>query len=208
MTARITLGWVLATLLLLATPVSAQDDVDFMPDGWFMGIGATYGMEHFDGSDLDTSENEWGGNIYAGWRFMRYFAGDLTFEYIDDLEVSDATPPGFNNGVDVDRFYSLTVNGRGYLPLDKLSESLARVQPYASAGFGLLHGRMKNHSGPSNDKEKGRFTGRVGGGLDISLTENLVLNASANYFLPTSALSDLNFLSVGFGLGWRFGGSE
>jgi opacity protein-like surface antigen len=210
--ARITLGWVLAALLVCATPASGQDDadvgVDYMPDGWFMGVGATYGIEDFQGSDLDDDHNEWGGNIYAGWRFMRYWAGDLTFEYIDDYEVSDANVSGFNNGVRVDRFYSLTLNGRGYLPLDKLSDSLARIQPYASAGFGLLHGRIKNRSGASDSKEKGRFTGRLGGGLDISLTENLVFNASANYFLPTSALSDLDFLSVGFGLGYRFGGGD
>jgi len=211
-TARITLGWVLAALLVLAAPASAQDDadvnVDYMADGWFMGIGGTYGIEDFQGSDLDDDHNEWGGNVYAGWRFMRYWAGDLTFEYIDQFNVSDASPSDFNNGVKVDRFYSLTVNGRGYLPLDKLSESLARIQPYGSAGFGLLHARMKNRTGPSDDKEKGRFTGRLGGGVDISLTENLIFNASANYFLPTSALSDLNFLSVGFGLGYRFGGGN
>ena len=205
MSAPITLGWILGALLLFATPASAQDggDVDFMPDGWFLGLGGTYGIENFDGSDLDDSDNEWGGNIYAGWRFLRYFSGDLTFEYIDEFNVSDANPPGFNNGADVDRFYSLTVNGRAYAPMDKVG--LARLQPYASAGFGLLHARIDDPTGMRSNKERGRFTGRVGGGVDLALTERLVFNASANYFLPTGALSDLDFLSVGFGLAYRFG---
>ena len=48
------------------------------------------------------------------------------------------------------------------------------------------------------------FAGRVGGGLDFYLTRNIALSAEVAYVIPTGRLADLNYLTFGGQLMFRF----
>lgn len=48
------------------------------------------------------------------------------------------------------------------------------------------------------------FAARFGAGLDIYLTENIVLSAGVDYVLPTGDVNDLDYVSFGGGGQYRF----
>jgi hypothetical protein len=45
---------------------------------------------------------------------------------------------------------------------------------------------------------------RFGGGVEFYLTDYLYLHADTSYVLGTGDVSDLDYISVGWGLGCRF----
>ncbi len=63
--------------------------------------------------------------------------------------------------------------------------------------MGLLHA----DSGPVDETD---FAGRVGGGIDIYATENIVVTLDATYVVPTGDVDDLDYLSIGWGVQYRF----
>jgi hypothetical protein len=57
-----------------------------------------------------------------------------------------------------------------------------------------------------DDKEgQGGFVGRMGGGLDIYVTKNVVLVTSALYNWPTGSIDSYGYWSFGAGVQYRFG---
>ncbi len=197
---RTALGISVAVLLLTVGWASADDDDEetgFQRPGWYVGAGGTYAVEDFSNTGAQNFDDSGGVFGYVGYRYNPYFATDLLFEWIDEFDDSMSK---------FDRVYSITVNGKLYLPLDELLPPLERVQPYVLGGFGLLSRREKFAGGV--DDTEGRFTGRLGGGVDFYITDKLVLTGSAAYMLPTAGLDDLNFVSLGFGIQYRFAPSD
>jgi hypothetical protein len=45
---------------------------------------------------------------------------------------------------------------------------------------------------------------RAGAGIDLYLSENIVVSAETTYVLPFANVSDLDYLSVGVGVQYRF----
>ena len=45
---------------------------------------------------------------------------------------------------------------------------------------------------------------RFGGGIDLYATKNVVVTVGADYVLPFDDLKDLDYISIGWGIEYRF----
>jgi hypothetical protein len=188
----------LASPWLGAARASAQD---YVREGWYVGARGVYALEDFD---IDASvDDDFGFNLFAGYRMFRGLATDFEFEYVDALSArGDPAGPDF----DV-RTFVLGWNFRVY-PLAWTfapGSVFQRVQPYLSAGPSLQWVQLQRL--PGQDQDEGAIAGRLGGGIDFYLTESLALSADAKYTLGGGDVSDYRYLSIGWGLTWRFGGA-
>ena len=84
----------------------------------------------------------------------------------------------------------MTGNAKGY-PL------LGRVQPYGVAGVGLLSFTQKR------DADLG-FVARIGGGVDLYLSEAVVVDLEIVYLLPAGSLDDYQFTTFTVGIQYRY----
>ena len=195
----------LAPAVALAAALAASPAAraaDYARTGWYAGARGVYTQNDFDVPG--NAEDDFGFNLFAGYRLFRGLASDFEFEYIDAIRVDgNAGNPDF----DV-RTFVLAWNFRAY-PLSWVFEPdspLQRVQPYLSAGVSNQWVQLQRL--PGGDRDEGNFAGRLGGGLDVYLTENWVLTADAIYTIGTGDVSDFPYLSIGWGFAYRFGGGE
>ena len=226
----------LALLALALLPGSARagDDVDpFDRPGPYVTIGGSYAYNFFDQQIEDFLEDELGEqgsvdiddsgglNARLGYRMASWFAAELAYEWIDryDVEVGGDLGPG--GGALSGRLYdieghTLTANARLIAPI-------WRIQPYLLLGVGVSaydvdRGPIANALEAQDDDieiESGRsaaFAGRAGLGLDLHLTQNIVLQAEGTALFTTQdfetpdegAIDDLYYLSLSAGLQYRF----
>ena len=83
-----------------------------------------------------------------------------------------------------------------------------RIQPYAVGGMGpgFFDVNDKTGTGLLEDDSTSLF-GRLGAGFDFYATDNLVFNTEFAGSLSTAdfrSVSDLPYMTLGFGLHWRF----
>ncbi len=176
---------------------------DYTQDGWYVGARGLWGVEDFDAKA--SADDTWGTNLYGGYRMGRNFAGEIEFEYFDGFDARLA--PG-NSGEY--RLFSFSL-GMKVFPLARLFEPSSiyqRVQPYIAAAPSWQWVQSRSFSGNGAEGDDGGFSGRFGAGLEIYLTNRLVLTGDASYSLPTGGASDFNYWSFGGGLQWRFSGPE
>lgn len=196
-----TASWLLgaAVCLAFAPHASAQlDDWDddyypFAREGLYVGVGALFALENFDrgaaigGAALGISAEDGGGfELRGGSRVYPNFAGELLFQFHGGFSVKDRT----SGSKDSFNGWSLTGNAKGY-PL------LGRVQPYGVAGVGLLSFTQKR------DADLG-FVARIGGGVDLYLSEAVVVDLEIVYLLPAGSLDDYQFTTFTVGIQYRY----
>ena len=134
----------------------------------------------------------------------RNFAGEIEFEYFDGF---DGRLASGNNGEY--RLFSIAL-GMKVFPLARLFEPSSiyqRVQPYVTAAPSWQWIQSRGFGSGLNEDDGG-FAGRFGAGLEIYLTNRLVLTGDASYSLPTGGAGDFNYWSFGGGFQWRFAGPE
>jgi opacity protein-like surface antigen len=154
--------------------------------------------------DVDDS---WGAGGRLGYRLGSWFAAEIQYEWIDPFDV-DLSAVGLPVGAASLEAQTVTLNGRLIAPS-------WRTQPYLLIGVGGAFYDFTDHTvgnilGGSDSKTG--FAGRTGGGLDVYLTNNLLLNAEAIVLLTTEDfntptggdLDDLYYLSVGVGFRYQF----
>jgi opacity protein-like surface antigen len=197
----------------IALGVQPSDDTnEFERKGWFVNLAGTYAIEKFESSlgdelsgavgtplnvETDDSLDVNGG---GGYRCHRYLSTELEVEWIDGFD-TDFSGTDVLGSADPDPM-TVTTNFKGYLPL-------GRFQPYALAGGGIMFTRVSasamTTAGPTEWEEKVRaFAFRFGGGIDFYATEHIVLNIGAEKVIPVSADLDLDYISVGWGIQYRF----
>lgn len=187
-------------LALPAFAQSAQDpwDDSYFPyarDGIYLGFAALYALENFDrdtairgaGSAQDIDGRDAGGpQVRFGYRYRPRLAGEVLFQYYAGFNLSDSSV-----GIDDDfNAWSMTLNG-------KLYGFLGRVQPYGLFGIG----------GIAFDDKRGAnsaFLARLGGGIDLYLTDRVVLDFEVAYAMPAGALDDLQFATFALGVQYRY----
>jgi opacity protein-like surface antigen len=190
-------------------PPPAQHD--FTRDGWYVQAQGIYAVQYFgkEGSygtgGLDMNDT-FGFNIEAGYRVAQLFALGAEFEWVYSFENDEQ----FIGGVPVDTGDALRIGIQNVgipfriYPLARSGRAASRLQPFIKLAPTW---QWTDREEFRDEKEgKGGFVGRVGGGLDIYLTDNFVLVGSVLYNWPTGKIDSLGYWSIGTGLQYRFGG--
>jgi opacity protein-like surface antigen len=204
--------WLAATLVAACVGSSSAASAQLIEDDWegeysppspssqsrqgiYVGIGGLYAMENFDRdaalndplTPLDIDGKDTGGpQLRLGYRFHPRFSGELLFQYYADFNLSTGT-----NSIDDDfGGWTLTANVKAY-------GLLGRIQPYGVLGLGALVFDEKQGSDSA-------FAMRLGGGLDLYLTDSIVFDVEIAYVLPTGSIDDLPFATFGAGIQYRY----
>jgi len=212
---------------------TAVDDDPYDRPGFYAGISAIYTYNFFDQEIEDFLEDELGeqgsvdiddsGGLGArvGYRAASWFAAEVQYEWIEtyDVDVSGNVGPGGSNIggrlYDIEG-HTLTLNTKWIVPF-------WRIQPYLliGAGYSFYDVGRGPLAAPleaaDNDIEidggkQDAFAGRAGLGLDLYLTQHIVVMAEATAMVTTEdfetpsegAIDDLYYVSFSAGLQYRF----
>lgn len=211
-----------AVLLSFLAPATTQAG-DFSDSGFYVGVSGVYTHNFFDehvdqaisdavGGDVDVSIDDSAGlNARVGYRALSWFAIEAQYEWVKDFDVKakiDALALSKQRIFSIEG-HTITANTRFIVPI-------WRTQPYVllGAGYALYDSDVRSIVKPiigSGGKERG-FAGRLGGGLDLYVTEHIVLNTEATALLTTQDFStpdtgnidDLWYMSLSAGLRYQF----
>ena len=141
--------------------------------------------------------------IEAGYRVARLFALGAEFEWTYAFDSNDV--PGIGRWLRIGT-QNVGIPFRLY-PLARLFDPGAmanRLQPFIK--LAPTWQWADREIAGQEEEGRGGFVGRMGGGLDIYITENFVFVTSALYNWPTPKIDALGYWSFGAGLQYRFGG--
>jgi opacity protein-like surface antigen len=216
-----------------------EDDDPFDRPGFYMGVSGIYQYNVFQNRIEDVIQDEFEGvtiggasvenvgvdiddsagiNATIGYRVWSFFAVELEYEWVDHYDVdgsADLVPvsgPVLSAEGDLYSIegHTLTANTKWIIPF-------WRIQPYLLLGGGIAisdvdRGALLNVVDPGgiDDGTHTNVAGRAGLGLDLYITENILVNAEASAILTTlkepdlNDIDDLNYMSFGAGLQYRF----
>jgi len=197
---------VTVALLTVATAAQAgsfrrfnQNGSDFGRPGLYAGGGLVGGfttrlegqLTEIPGVDNVEVDPSVGLAARLGARITPHFALEAHYEWMDDFETSI-------DGIEVaeTRTQAMTGDVKGYL-------STGRVQPYLSVGLGFLSAKSDDPV-TAFQKTDTDFAARFGGGIDFYLNEHVGLSVDSSYVVPTGDVEDLDYVSVGAGVFFRF----
>jgi opacity protein-like surface antigen len=189
-----------------------EEEADFGRTGFYIGVGGALTSlldpadrleEEFADAGLSLADAKanasFGANGRVGYRFHSHFATEVEADWHYAFDIKGEY--GTSDGEGEVKPLVFTANLKGYLFKD-------RFQPYAIVGVGAMTAEVEIDE--IDDIPVGyseRYTGfaaRLGGGADMYITENIVINAEIRYVLPTGAVEGLDMISFGWGLQYRF----
>ncbi|MEE8549631.1 MAG: porin family protein [Gemmatimonadota bacterium] len=192
----------IGTWLLISTPASSQD---YARDGFYAGAGVLGGSYTKIDDELEDAlaalgyvasidtETAVGFELYGGYRFHPNFAIEAEFEM---LPKADIDLSGFGTFAELET-WTLTGNMKAFA-------LTGRIQPYALVGIGVMHVEVDDTVGLGISETEAGFAARFGGGLDFYITENIAVSVGVDYLLPTGDVEDLDYVSFGGGIQYRF----
>jgi opacity protein-like surface antigen len=180
---------------------------DFSRSGVYLGGGVSYGADLFSdeiedafGLPVDIDDTV-GANARVGFRLLSFLALEAQYEWLSEYDIKIA---GIN-AASLEQ-HTFTGNLKFYLPI-------WRIQPYLLAGIGIEQFELKVSLPPPFDftEKDTALAGRLGGGLELYVTENLALFAEGaavlsdqKVSLPGQDIEALHYASGQAGLLWRF----
>jgi len=198
--------------------LTSDDDVDkddFARRGWLVGVGGSYALETFeDDAEADyqgplgptanlSVDDSFGFNGRVGYRCHPRFSAEVEVEWLKGFE-SDLTQPGVVQLAKVDfEPVVITTNVKGFL-------LTGRYQPYLLVGAGVMTAdtKVRNPVGLAftgvRSESDNAFAMRFGGGIEYYATEQVVVTLGADYVLPFGNLEALDYITIKWGLQYRF----
>ena len=182
----------------LAGPAHSESGPDYGKTGPYVGLGFAMGFENFSGlgiGDFVSFDPAYGFDAWGGYRFHPNFSTELQLEYL--------------NGYHTDVFAPLSASGQSVTFTGNLKYYIltGRIQPFLLAGVGLGW-QSFDLNGVGNLESASGLAGRLGGGLDFYLTENIALQASTSYVFVRYGLNLLgqqgDYVSLNLGAQFRF----
>ena len=219
-----TLGIAIWTVLLCGLGLAGKavaDDEDggISLSGPYLSLGPTYTTSAIEGMvevifddafaiplDLDLDDS-WGLNARVGYRFTRFFAAEVQYEWIDEFDYHFSSS-GVDLGGASTEGHTFTLNG-------KLIAPIWRIQPYLLLGLGFSVYDFED-STPFNalggSGTHVAFAGRAGIGIDFHFTDHIsvysegsVLATTRDFEEPdTGDYDDYYYLGITVGLQYRF----
>ncbi len=203
------IGLIVAALLMVPGLAPAAES------GPYIGIGGTFAKQDFDTGDLDRElagtglsadfDDTWGLNVKAGYKFNRYIAAELAFDYLPGFKWDVATRISgtpFSGEVTVDvTAWTLAVK---LTPFD-----LQKVKPYFVVGGGIMNASLDvsasipGASASSSDDETD-ICGKVGLGVDYFITEKVAIGLEGAYWTGFNDLDEIRFYTVTAGVAYHF----
>jgi opacity protein-like surface antigen len=183
-------------LLLLSTVARAQEG--YSREGIYAVASGSYAFAIFkdqfeEGFKVQVNpDNSLGFDLRAGYRLHPHVAMELELEWLDgfELDLAGATQSEIET-------LGLSYNFKPYFMTGK-------VQPYLLVGVGILRAKFKVNPVPSISQRQTDFAARFGGGVDAYVTENVALNLGVTYVLPSGQLSEIDHVSLAWGVMYRF----
>ena len=185
---------------------------DYARRGWLVGVAGSYAIETFkDDAESDfqkilgptaslSVDNSLGINGRAGYRCHRWFSAEVEVEWLNGFEADLSVASFSNTEIDVEPLV-VTANVKGYF-------LTGRYQPFLLVGAGGMTAEAKVKSTVplllSATERANGFAMRFGGGIDLYATKHVVVSVGADYVLPFGDLKDLDYISIGWGIEYRF----
>ena len=201
----------LTSIVCLSVALTAGEDAEqdeFARRGWLIGVAGSYAIETFEsdlqdavGFSVDLSvDNSLGFNGRVGYRCHRWLSAEVEVEWLNGFD-SDVSVAGIGIArIDFEPVV-VTANVKGYI-------LTGRYQPFLLVGGGVMTAETKYPDfvppGVPRSRTENEFAMRFGGGIDLYATKNVVVTVGADYVLPVSSLSDLDYISIGWGIEYRF----
>jgi len=227
---------ILAAGVFWLLPESALAEESPDPDpfdrpGFYIGGGGTYQFNAFSSRIEDVIEDEVddalpgansnfdldesaGFNALLGYRIWSWFALELQYEWIDEYDIKGSldTPVPISGKLFSIEGHTLTANTKWIIPF-------WRIQPYLLIGGGAamsdvskgdLAAALIALGADIDDGKHLKPAARGGLGLDLYITEHILVNAQASVVVTTlknpdiGDIDDLNYMSFAAGLQYRF----
>ena len=170
---------------------SDADAAGYDRDGWYTGLGAGYAMELFThGNSGDSGFVQ----LRAGYHFLRFASIELQLEYTPKFKGKSGDYAGVNTAT-----WATWANFKGY----PTAPWTGRFQPFAMIGIAWMWERLTG-SAINGSNEDGGFAARFGGGIDLYITDNIVVTAESAWVLPSGGLKTLKQVQIGGALQYRF----
>lgn len=178
---------------------NSNDVDDYGREGFYVGGGLVGGFttrledELSDAPGVDDVEVDPSVGLAGrvGMRITPHVAIEAHYEWMNDFETSIA-----GTEVAETRTSVLTGDVKGYL-------TTGRVQPFLSAGLGFLSAKSDDPS-TSFQRTDTDFAARFGGGVDFYVNRHVGFTLDTSYVVPTGDVEDLDYVSVGAGVFFRF----
>jgi hypothetical protein len=184
----------LLVVVLISAPAMADEGPIYGGHDWY---GSIYGMLAIPNMDADSADPGGGAAVSAGFRFNRWFAGEIGAEWLHEISYDRGSGPltcsTRSGGADSFTAWQVTGGGRMYF-----TDSL--IQPYLLAHGGFM--QTRDHGGGRSCTSSG-FIARLGGGVEVFVTNGLAVSLLGAYVLPTTGnAKDHDYVSIGFGITW------
>jgi opacity protein-like surface antigen len=208
----------LVGILCSSIALNSDDEIDkddFARRGWLVGVSGSYAFQTFEddqehryrkqlGPDVNLAvDNSSGFNARVGYRCNARLSAEVEVEWLKGFG-SDLTEPGFEQLAKIDfEPVVVTTNVKAYA-------LTGRYQPFLLVGAGAMTAdtEVREPVGLAftsvRSKSDNAFAMRFGGGIDLYATQNVVVSLEADYVLPFGNLDDLDYVSISWGIQYRF----
>lgn len=216
------LAWILCGALLYPSAGSAQEDgadpsdIDTTRAGAYVGLALAGGIPAFDGAQLFTittpsqgsvdEDPSVGINARVGWRFASWGAAELQYEWMNEFVVN-------TRGEECAKAKAQVLTGNLKLLAPRRS-----FHPYALAGVGagryeretrtiaIGAGSCSPNPGQSGHERDWGFAARLGLGVDLYITEHVLLNLEGSGLYSEENPLDHSwpYISLSAGVQYRF----
>lgn len=185
--------------LLVGAGAAAQPDPGAAPAGResrYARVGLSGGLSaSFVKPDFSVpgfrASDAGGLGVRIGYRSHEHLGFDFLFDWVSPIDVESKIDP--RQG-EVEMFF---LSG-----MAKLYPFTGSLQPYLGAGLGML---IVRRDLPGLSRTGAPLAGRFGGGVDMYVNENVLLNLEAVYVPPFDGVfRDLDFALFQLGLQYRF----